>query len=339
MKKVLYISNTSVGSFNRTLSALQERVDIDLSVIYRWESGYVQGYLEKLFNRIKIPLDRGGVNRAVRSDEACYDYVIIPKGNFIYPSTIKCIKKRLPKAVIISWSLDDMYAWHNRSVYYTLSLPLYDFVVTTKSFNVSELVLIGAKDVFYLNQPYSKQYHKPMLSKHSKFKHKVLFIGHAEDARFQSMLLLAENGIKVNIYGPGWASKKYRDKHSNLVIHERQLIGTDYAEAISNSTVTLCFLRKLNRDLHTSRSVEIPACNGFMIAERTSEHLEIFEENEEAVYFSDDNELLEKVSYYLGNEVERVNIQQSGYQRCISSGYSYDDMFDKIFSKAEAYIK
>ena len=42
-----------------------------------------------------------------------------------------------------------------------------------------------------------------------------------------------------------------------------------------------------------------------MMAERTDEHLSMFEENKEAVYFSSKEELLEKCKYYLVHDSER----------------------------------
>ena len=67
-----------------------------------------------------------------------------------------------------------------------------------------------------------------------------------------------------------------------------------------------------------------------MIAERTSEHTTLFEENKEAVYFSSNNELLEKINDYLNNEIVRKEIINNALKRSKSSGYSYDDMADKL---------
>ena len=165
------------------------------------------------------------------------------------------------------------------------------------------------------------------------FKHDILFIGYPEKERIESILYLAKNGFQIDIYGYPNAWEKSNIKHKNIVNHKNSLFGEKYSEAISNSKITLCFLRKINRDLHTSRSIEIPACKGFMIAERTNEHLDLFEENKEAVYFSNDCELLEKVKYYLENEKERLSISNNGYNKCVKKDYSYDNMVKKILGK------
>lgn len=71
----------------------------------------------------------------------------------------------------------------------------------------------------------------------------------------------------------------------------------------------------------------------FLMAERTNEHLSLFEENKEAVYFSSNKELLEKCKFYLKNDPERKQIIENGHKRCIQSGYSNIDTIYKILKK------
>ena len=90
----------------------------------------------------------------------------------------------------------------------------------------------------------------------------------------------------------------------------------------------------MNLDLQTTRSVEIPACGSFMLAERTIEHLAMFEEGKEAAYFSSNDELLQKCRYYLAHEDERKQIAAAGHQRCENSGYSNYDRIKAIIDYA-----
>ena len=60
-----------------------------------------------------------------------------------------------------------------------------------------------------------------------------------------------------------------------------------------------------------------------MLAERSAEHLQYFEEDTEAVYFGDANELLEKTRRYLADPQARMRIAAAGRRRCIDSDYSY----------------
>lgn len=288
--------------------------------------------IDKIKHKFRIPSDKYEINRKLHLyDLTNIDILFVIKGNEIKPKAIKDIKKEYPNIKLVNFSLDDMYAKHNRSIFYTKSIKYYDLVVTTKSYNIEELPYLGVKNILFIYQAFSKDIHKPVLNSNN-FKHDVLFIGYPEKYRINSILYLANNGFKIDIYGYPNAWEKTNIKHKNIINHKNSLFGEEYSEAISNSKITLCFLRKINRDLHTSRSIEIPACKGFMIAERTNEHLDLFKENEEAVYFEDDEELLEKVKYYLKNESERKNIQENGYNRAISSKYSYDDMVEKIIN-------
>jgi spore maturation protein CgeB len=100
------------------------------------------------------------------------------------------------------------------------------------------------------------------------------------------------------------------------------LRGDDFARACSAFKINLAFLRKLNRDQQTTRSVEIPACGGFMLAERTPEHLRMFAEGEEAEFFSSVEELAAKCRRYIDDSAARESIARRGHERCIRDDYS-----------------
>ena len=147
----------------------------------------------------------------------------------------------------------------------------------------------------------------------------VGFIGMWEKERCDSILYLAKNGIKVKVFGGG----KWNDYTNipNLTICPA-VYSSDYSKALQAFKISLCFFRKMNFYQQTSRTMEIPGCGGFMMAERTNEHKILFEEDKEAVFFSSNDELLDKCRYYLSHDDERVAIAKAGHKRCETSGYS-----------------
>ncbi len=330
-QKLLFVSNSSPNRINHILDAFKNRDDLIVEELHQYTNDIKRTFFTKIFDKLKLPLDVDKLNQRLlnKVDEFRPDIIFIVKGNVIYPWTLKKIKNKYFNSKIVFWSQDDMYAWHNRSLYFTYGIKYYDLIVTQKSYNVEELKQLGAKKVLFQNKAYSKIYHKPC-NNCNKVQYNVLFIGFAEKERFEYMNYLAKKGIKINVFGSGWNKKEFQNHHTNMIINDYNLLGDDYTSAISCSKISLCFLRKANRDLQTSRSIEIPACGGFMIAERTDEHKKLFEEDKEAVYFDSKEELLEKVKYYLENEEERKQIAKAGYERTRKCKYSYDDRAEEI---------
>lgn len=259
-----------------------------------------------------------------------YDYLWIDKGLLVKRQTLEFAKKEIPGLKIISYSPDDMLNPGNQSPEYLESLSIYSLNVTTKSYNVDELIELGARNVIFVNNSYSPFVHKQW--DREKIRDiSVGFIGTYEQQRANSLNFLASNGVKIVVHGSGWNKLM----HPNISVFQKNLLDDNYAKTISFTDINLCFLRKVNRDLQTTRSIEIPACGGFMIAERTNEHLELFREGVEAEFFGDDEELLAKIRFYTGNESERMKIARAGLQRCIDSGYSDLDTVQRILDAAK----
>ena len=144
------------------------------------------------------------------------------------------------------------------------------------------------------------------------------------------MLDLAKRGIKIAVWGNGWGS--WVGKHPNLMVKNEHLYKENYAKAINATKINLCFLRKINRDEITSRSVEIPACGGFMLAEKTKRHLEFFKDGKEAIFFESQDELYDLIKKYIIDDGARRKIAEAGRRRVEQGGYNHRTQLIKMLS-------
>jgi hypothetical protein len=282
--------------------------------------------------------DLARVNKALleHMEADTWDYLWLDKALAVHAKTLKSFRLRQKSCRIVGYSPDDMNQRHSQSRQFLLSLPFYDLYATTKSYNVDELRQLGCKKLIFIGNSYDPGTHYPRAltpEQRQELGGPVGFVGSYEKERANSIVYLCRNGIQVRIWGHGWQQFKGRP---NALVMRRSMVGDDYARVISAFDINLAFLRKINRDLQTTRSVEIPACGSFMLAERTKEHLDLFEEGKEAEFFSSDEELLAKTRYYLSHPECRIKIAAAGRKRCLESGYSHHERLKQIFSALNA---
>jgi hypothetical protein len=271
------------------------------------------------------PLDLAGVNARILA--ACRteapDVLWIDKGLMIEAETLSAAKTLRPSCRILGYSPDDMGGRHNQSHQFLAHLTLYDCFFTTKSYGVPELLALGCPRVEFVGNAFDPSLHRPIEigeDDRSRWGGSVGFAGTWERARNDSLLRLARAGYPVTVWGNGW--REHAQRGRNLSVRGPTQFGENYARIICATDINLCFLRKLNRDRQATRSIEIPACGAFTLAERTDEHLALFEEGKEAEFFAPDEELVEKADYYLANPALRRKIAVAGRDRCLRSGYS-----------------
>jgi hypothetical protein len=328
---ILYNSHPLPEHRIKTLGSWRKLAS-EVDLMFTFHEGYRRGLWDKVWNKLRLPPDPCDVNgRLLRAQrEKNYDLVFVVKGVRIRPGTIQELKTS--GARVVFWSNDDMWGWHNRTLWFSRAAKHYDLVVTQKSYNCDpdELPSLGA-NVFFQDKAYDPALHYPVDATVPSLRHDVVFVGTHEKERRESLLYLADNGVEVDVYG--WARPMPDDLHPNLTFHGRHLYGEDYRAVYSGSKICLNFLRRISRDRQTSRSIEIPACRGFMLAERTDEHQRLFVEGQEAEFFSSQTEMLEKTRYYLDHPEERERIARAGYRRCIEGGYSFDERMGEIVER------
>jgi spore maturation protein CgeB len=130
-----------------------------------------------------------------------------------------------------------------------------------------------------------------------------------------------EAEIQVKIWSGGdWPRQILGNLYNHLQPIE-PVLGNDYPKALCGAKICLAFLSKLNRDTYTRRCFEIPACGRLMLAERTDDLQKLFKEDEEACFFSSNEELVQKVRWLLANPEIRERIAAAGLQRVWADGH------------------
>jgi spore maturation protein CgeB len=264
------------------------------------------------------------------------DALWVDKGLFVHPAVLEAAR-RAGVRHLVHYSPDNYLLAQNTSRHLRRGLPLYDVVVTTKTHNVAALERAGARRVVLSGNAYDPTVHRPLVltpDERATFACDVSFIGRWEPERERLLATLAETvRHRLAIRGPGW--ERARRPAVRRLVTPGPLLGADYAKAIAAAKINLGLLSRLAADAITQRSVELPACGAFMLAERTPEHLAHFAEGREAAFFDGPDELCALVRHYLARDDERARIAAAGRARCERAAYSYDARLAEILAGLE----
>jgi spore maturation protein CgeB len=284
--------------------------------------------MERIRYRLRRPRDEAGANEALvaAARQGC-DLVWLENARVVKPATLEAMRRLAPKAPLVWYCEDDMMNPRLGSVWIDRALPLFDLWVTTKSFNArpEEMPARGVRRVLFVDNSYDPAVHRRHSlspAEQSGFGADVSFVGTYEKPRAESLLRLAEAGITVRVWGNGWG--RLSGAHPGLLIEARPVYDEDYARAINATRINLAFLRKANRDLQTCRTVEIPACGGFMLHERSPEAERLFAPDREAAYFGSEEELLAGCQTWLADEPRRRLVAEAGWRRA-QAGHRHVD--------------
>jgi hypothetical protein len=224
---------------------------------------------------------------------------------------------------------------------YMKDIPHYDLHVIQRDVNFAHYKERGARDVIKIQTAYEPTVHFPPPEGWSDTDRdrEVSFVGTPYDDRAQTLEWLAGQGFGVAISGNrrSWERALGAESFARLY-REGELYLKEYREAIWRSKINLSFLTWSNQDEFVHKSFEIAGCGGFLLAERSDGHMQRFREDEEAVFFSDREELAAKLRRYLPDAAARARIAAAGRERAERDGYHNDRQVGLIVERARTIL-
>ena len=226
---------------------------------------------------------------------------------------------------IVNYTIDNPFArlHHRRFRRYRRALREVDLVAVVRVPNVQEAQAIGARNVVRIWRSADEVAHRPRnLTAHQRsvYASEVAFIGTWLPERGPFLAGLVTRGVPLSIWGDRWHRAA---EWALLRTHWRGsgLVDDDaYAAAIQSAKVCLGLVSTTNGDLHTTRTLEIPALGGLMCAERTTEHMSLYDEGSEAVFWSDVDECASACFDLLRDDTRREQLATAGRTRALRNG-------------------
>ncbi len=271
-----------------------------------------------------------------------YDVVFVDHGELINASCVKRFKT-VARAVV-NYNQDNPYVSRDMRKWrmFIKALPFYDLVATVRRSSAEPARRMGARRVMVVRQAADEATHRPIeMSQEdlARYSSQIAFVGTWMPERGPFMRRLVERGLPLRIYGPRWRKAREYDRLRPYVTLGG-LDGANYVKAIRGAKIALGLMSKGNEDLYTTRSLEIPAIGTLLCAERTSEHLEMYEDGEEAVFFDDADDCADRCLALL-QDPERIKaIAAAGRRRVIQNGDFNEMLMSKIVDavfREEAY--
>ena len=182
----------------------------------------------------------------------------------------------------------------------------------------------------------------------------VTFIGRPHGKRKEEIEKLKKAGIKVECFGEGWPNGKITNEEMIKIFCQSKInLNLSQSSGKLWKQIGLIFLkRKIDRSLGLNsplkwyggfqtllaqkrkqikgRIFKVTGCGGFLLTDYTEGIEGLYETGKEIVCFSDFDDLIKKIKYYLKHNEEREKIAQAGYEYSLRE-HTCEKRFNEIF--------
>ena len=230
--------------------------------------------------------------------------------------TVREITETTDTATLL-WICDDHWKFADYSRPWAECL---DWIVTTDHDAIPNYRALGLGDRAILSQwAVNHRLYRPSAEKRDI---DVSFVGQPHSDRAQIIEGLRREGIDVKVFGFGWGDAGHRLPFREMVrTFNRSRINLNLANPLVGSCPQI-----------KGRNFEVPGCKGFLLTDRVPDLDHYFQPAVEVGVFGDQQDLVQKVRFYLENEDQRNRIAARGYARCLRE-HTWDHRLHALFDR------
>ncbi len=251
------------------------------------------------------------------------DYIMLfLVGDEFYPETLVKIKEILPNVIVVQWNGDDDIKFENYTVPYSLAIDYQlisqlNFTPKYDEYRLPWFDLLGVD----INK------FRPL---NLKKKYDIVFVGTPKGDRLKYMRYLLKKNVNFVLGGAGW------DEYSEFKKHYiGKLADEEFIKVINETKINLCFSQNFFSVPHViERSLAVNACKSFALTEYAEGYFAKFTEGKDFASFKSEEELYNKINYYMKHEKEREQIAKRAYDK-ITKKYSNMKMLSDAFKTIE----
>lgn len=255
--------------------------------------------------------------------------VLTLHGNFLSRNIMKTIKDMGYQSAI--WFVDDPYEIDNTVTYATW----FTHVFTIEKSCIPIYQQAGIKSVHWLPLGTFPDYFHP-INVENKYKSDICIVGTAFDKRIEIIDSLSDYLLtkKTLIIGRWWKRLKSYSKMKNHIIN-RLIPPGETARYFNGAKINLNIHRtaddrtaelnskRIAAETPNVRTFDIAACQAFQITDFRTQLDKFFIPEQEIITFKNNNDLKDKIEYYLNHQEERKTIANLAREKTLNNNTMY----------------
>lgn len=280
-------------------------------------------------------LKKVGINKMIKSlftsiDNIQPELILLGHTELIDGELLFLIRKKYPSIKIAMWWVD----WLKNLYSIKSKIEYIDVLFTTTGIKDFPEIKFENKNlkISYLPNMCDSSIESYKAFDETTFDRELFFAGRLDKER-ESFIINLKKSLK-NIRFDVFGNRK-----------ETVLLGNKFIKNISKSKISLNLSRDHETSLYSSDRLIQLMSNGSMVISKNIPDIEVLFTRDEIVFFDDEKECLEKISYYINNDEARKIIAKNGWQKAHNSynstrvtKFMLETIFEKTYSEEYEWI-